>query len=38
MVTELGRVSTETKGWNMGPSFDSLTVGGKRLVQVQKVD
>jgi hypothetical protein len=38
MLIELGHVSAETKGIAFGPQFDSTTVGGKRLVQVQKID
>jgi hypothetical protein len=38
MVTELGRVSSETKGWISGPSFDTFVVNGKRVAFVTKLD
>jgi hypothetical protein len=38
MSVELGRISMETKGGPSGPSFDSVSVGGKRIINVFKMD
>jgi hypothetical protein len=39
MLIELGTFSIETKGFVSGPSFDSTTLGGKRIsVLVSKID
>jgi hypothetical protein len=36
MISDLGKVSTETRGWDAGPSYDSFAT--KRLVNVFRLD